>query len=1198
MGLFSVKPLAIARYLLRPRPFGRRRFPHHQADGHRCGARRLSIQALERRDLLTAQLGPSEHFFSPAPTVLPAFSPANAIALTTPAADYLAEEAEDRYPESSDPLLDLAVAASPLTNDDTFKLHSHPGSNYTIYLDFDGGITEGTSWNTSTGIETLVDIAYDRNGDPASFSTSELSEIRNIWKLVAEDFAPFDVDVTTEDPGLDALTKSGSSDTTWGVRSLHTTNTNGVCNGCGGIAYIGSFSSALDLPIYAFNKGVVAGGNTLSHEVGHSIRLGHDGISGGATYYSGHGSGATAWGPIMGGTSAKTLKTWSNGDYYNASNQQDDLDVITTQNGFSYRADDHGNAFATASPLEISSANQLSGFGVIEQSNDIDLFSFWTDAGNVSFVVDPYLDHPNLDLWAGIYDSSGALVAESNPPDQVSASFSDLTLASGKYYLRVEGVGSHGVYNPALDKVFDPGEPGYTGPEDEPPWSVQNPIGYSDYASVGQYWITGTRAVATSELISIQAVDSQKFEGDTGISSFTFEVSRSGAVEPELQVAYAVLPMIPDADSTRSLPTIDASDFAAGSIPTGWITIPAEQDSSSLVIEVAGDTAFERDESFRVVIFDPPAGWMIANSTADGVILSDETAVGIATVNTAMSVQPEGDLNSGATYSFQLQRLGDLGVSTTAQWEVQYSGLENPASDLDFAGGVRPSGQVVFDPGIAEIEISIELAGDLDVELDENFLVVVTAVSGENITLIDPASASRRAIIQEDESPVTVLSQVQFRWRQIRNGDGDRDAWAIDNVSLSTSMFQDDFDPDIDSPQWESISNGSVNSDGSIFPGSNGQELLMRGTGDRIATSMPLQPGPGATLSFDLIIGNGTGTSGNGADNAEAGKDVWLEFSVDGQHWDVLKKMDTDSYETWKSVVVDLPERAFVTPAAISEGDSGTNSMAFSIVRSGNLEKTASVDWQVVPAGSFAIDVSDLDLATFPSGTVSFAVDDDVETVAIPILGDPNLEADETFDLIVTFSNAGPVTGGARTGVILNDDEPGVESVIVNDGSIQRSAIRKVEVHFDGLVEVSPDAFSLTNLGTDASPTSIPVDNLIVNMEDQGAFTKVTLSLPNGESLSDGNYRLDIDSAKITARFGGWAMSNDYSFGDQAVDNFYRKYGDVNGNRSVDLLDFAEFRRAFGLSDGQPNYLDALDSDEDGTIGLLDFAKFRSNFGT
>ncbi len=901
----------------------------------------------------------------------------------------------------------------------------------------------------------------------------------------------------------------------------------------------------------------------------------------------------------MGGPSSRDLKTWSNGDYYNASNQQDDLDIISSQNGFSYRPDDHGNTFATASPLEIESSSQLSAFGVIEQSNDVDLFSFSTDAGSVSFDIVPYLAYPNLDVWAAIYDSNGSLVAESNPSDQVTASFNGLTLDAGQYFLRVDGVGSHGVYNPTLDKVFDPGETDYTGPQSEAPWSVENPTGYSDYASLGQYWITGTRAVSSGDLISIQSLESQAREGDAGSTALTFQVSRSGASSPELQVAYVVLPAIPDAENGLPAPTVDASDFAAGVIPTGSVTIPAGDDSVELSIEIAGDTEFERDETFRVVLFDATEGWTISNSTAYGVIWSDETSVGMASVNTAMSVQPEGDLGSGATYTFTLQRDGDTTLATTAQWEVQYAGFENPANDLDFVGGQRPSGEVVFSPGVSEMEVSITLAGDLEVESDESFQIAVIGVTGANTTRINPASSSRRGIIQEDESPVTVLDAVQFRWRQIRNSSGTRDAWAIDNVSLTTSPFADDFDPELDNTQWASIENGGVNADQSIFPGGNGQELLMQGNGDRIATSVPLRPGPGASLSFDLIIGNGVGTAGNGADNAESGKDIWLEYSVDGLHWDVLRKMDTDDFESWKTVSVDLPSRAIVPLADATEGNTGSSSMSVNIVRSGNLKKAASVDWSVVPVGTHPVDLSDFDAAAFPGGTINFGIDEDVKTVAIPLRGDFQLEPNEMFEVVVTYSDAGPVTGGARGAVILNDDLPTVESVIINElGSVQRSAIRKVEVLFNGLVETPASAFVLTNLGTETVPASDPIENLVVTAEDDGTFTKVTLQLPGGNSLSDGNYRLDIDRLQIVAVFGGASMGNDYSFGDEATDNFYRKYGDVSGNRVVDLLDFAELRRAFGRSEGQSGYLSELDSDEDGSIGLLDFAAFRRNFGS
>ena len=63
-------------------------------------------------------------------------------------------------------------------------------------------------------------------------------------------------------------------------------------------------------------------------------------------------------------------------------------------------------------------------------------------------------------------------------------------------------------------------------------------------------------------------------------------------------------------------------------------------------------------------------------------------------------------------------------------------------------------------------------------------------------------------------------------------------------------------------------------------------------------------------------------------------------------------------------------------------------------------------------------------------------------------------------------------------------------------------------------------------------------------------------------------------------------------------DRFFRKYGDQSGNGLVDLLDFADFRRTFGKSAGDPGYAGGFDSDGDNAIGLIDFAAFRRNFGT
>ncbi|ABW27804.1 zinc-dependent metalloprotease family protein [Acaryochloris marina] len=398
--------------------------------------------------------------------------------------------------------------SSSLAVGNTFRLHSNPNAQHTIYLDFDGHTTSGTWWNNGG---TIRSSAYDRDGNSSSFSTSELLEIQSIWQQVAEDFAPFNVNVTTQDPGAAALSKTSSSDRQWGVRVLFTDNRNdldgsAIAAGAGGVAYIGSFNRNVDQPVFVFNKGARAAAVTASHEVGHSLYLSHDGISGQTDYHPGHGNGATSWGSIMGAPFQESLTQWSKGDYYNASNKEDDLALITTRNGFGYRSDDHGNSQGNASALSLNNAGQMSAFGTIERNTDVDYFSFTIGTGDVSFTITPtskafvgngsggyateYLDAQgaNLDIWAGLYNSNGTLLASSNPSNLLTASL-DLSLTAGTYFIRIDGVGKD---NPL----------------------VSGSQGYSDYGSLGQYSILG----------SVESLDSRVIEGSGTASLLTTAV--------------------------------------------------------------------------------------------------------------------------------------------------------------------------------------------------------------------------------------------------------------------------------------------------------------------------------------------------------------------------------------------------------------------------------------------------------------------------------------------------------------------------------------------------------------------------------------------------------------------------------------------------------------------------------------------------
>ena len=327
-----------------------------------------------------------------------------------------------------------------LTEDFVFNLNSKPGSEKTIYLDFTGATTTGTWWNSSyTGGAAITTPAYDVNGDTTSFSKQELRNIYEIWLRVSEDYMPFDVNVTTKEPTIAQLIRTDFSDDVYGVRvCLGGSNDDWLGEECCGIAVRGSFKDNKDTPVFVFTEGnavpIIA--DSASHEVGHSLNLSHDGTSTSGYYYGGGG-----WGPIMGGTSGQNLVQWSKGEYVDANNHEDDLAIIT-QNGLSYRSDDHGDSFATSTPLTLSVPDVI-GSGVIERNVDVDYFSIALDGSQTSITVGGIQGGvTNLDVLVRLYDSSQRLVAEVDSASALTATLNVGDYAAGQYYLTVEGVGS------------------------------------------------------------------------------------------------------------------------------------------------------------------------------------------------------------------------------------------------------------------------------------------------------------------------------------------------------------------------------------------------------------------------------------------------------------------------------------------------------------------------------------------------------------------------------------------------------------------------------------------------------------------------------------------------------------------------------------------------------------------------------------
>jgi PKD repeat protein len=382
-----------------------------------------------------------------------------------------------------------------LADSDAFNLNSSPNSTRIIYLDFTGHVVTGSRWNSYSGIPEIISAPFDQDGDPATFNDSERAFVTQTWARVADDYAAYDVNVTTKEPTIDELKKSDASDLYYGVRNIITPSN---WNGSGGICYVNYFGINEDLPCYTFNIYSPTGtSETTSHEVGHAFGLHHDGTTTGVTYYGGHG----IWTSLMGG-GYQSVVQFSKGEYLNANNKEDDLAIIAAR--APYHTDLVGNTPSSATPLDVASDGVIKSSGLIEGTNDVDVYSF-TAGGGVAITVTPvnpigYIS-PNLDPKVRILDSSGNVLIDSNPDKNIPVT-AILQLTQGTYYVEVDGAGY-------LDAS----------------------TGYTDYASIGRYEISGTlNYQSTVNQPPVAKISATPTSGEAPLAS---AFSSAGTFDPE-----------------------------------------------------------------------------------------------------------------------------------------------------------------------------------------------------------------------------------------------------------------------------------------------------------------------------------------------------------------------------------------------------------------------------------------------------------------------------------------------------------------------------------------------------------------------------------------------------------------------------------------------------------------------------------------
>ena len=242
--------------------------------------------------------------------------------------------------------------------------------------------------------------------------------------------------------------------------------------------------------------------------------------------------------------------------------------------------------------------------------------------------------------------------------------------------------------------------------------------------------------------LSLNAIQVDQPEGSIGFySTHRFRVTRSQDTSGFCSFALDL--------AGAGADPIEANDLFDTTLGIGGTHQMGPGDTTTdIEVHIAADAEFEGDEGFSLTLVNASGCVTSLNTkTAYSTVVNDDSLFSIQSANAVLA---EGDAGS-TTFSFMINRSGPVDHAATVSWSVNGSGA-HPVDAADFDGNALPSGQVSMPPGVIGIPLSINVAGDLTQENDEDFRIQLgNPRSGGSI---DPLNDSRIGIIVDDDDPL------------------------------------------------------------------------------------------------------------------------------------------------------------------------------------------------------------------------------------------------------------------------------------------------------------------------------------------------------------------------------------------------------------------------------------------------------------
>ena len=510
-------------------------------------------------------------------------------------------------------------------------------------------------------------------------------------------------------------------------------------------------------------------------------------------------------------------------------------------------------------------------------------------------------------------------------------------------------------------------------------------------------------------MLTIAASDVSKLEGNSGSTTFTFTVARTGYLSQVSRVDWAV-----SGGGNGGSPA-DAADLAAGLLPSGTLTFASGETSKTISIDIVGDNVVEPDENFTVTLSNPSSSTSIATVSAISTISNDDASLSIA----ANSLSSAYEGNAGTTpLTFTVSRTGYLSQTSRATWSVTGSGT-NPANSTDFIGNVMPTGTVDFASGESTKTITVNVAGDTQIEADETFTIsLATPTLG---TAIKTASATGSILNEDgiarlDLSPSSISQPeggtsgfIYYSYtvtRSVNLGVASAVAWAVTGSGANPAIADDfiGFSAGV-------LPFGTV----SFAPGETSKTINVGVRGDNV-----VEPDE----NFTVALSNPSSGSSLGTSSA------------------------TGTIVNDDTAITIVATDAFKLEGNL-EGSRGSNTpFTFTVNRAGVINTTGTVRWAVAGTGTNRADSADFWGEVMQNGTLSFAAGESSKVITVNVAGDNTFEQDETFT--VTLSNPAnasstSITQDTAQGTILNDEASvGVQSTSPMSINTGVSPVQKV----------------------------------------------------------------------------------------------------------------------------------------------------------